>query len=402
LLPGPGGLRRRFARLSRTSAVFEAPCHHLDGLLGGADTRLQGFREAPRRRLDLAPFLRDDWHLLCVSFWRDFSPERHVDTTRPLLGDIIDDLAKRSLCRPHEMSAMTDAERDRHIAAIVRWAKANAHKSEPDLLWEALDDAVKAGAYYGELPNLERLVEIKDRRLGPVLLKYLNEFDKKGARPNPNEFKIEGIDTSASTYNLHILIAQCRHYNPVAFREAVRKYTKHKDASIRLQAGHVLFAGGDAPGGRAVFADILENVSPWSLGENALPELVKTLLEEGSDASKQTARLIFKNKKYADIREGWVRASLVNQCASAAIGDGYLSYLPLLDIKGNSIGQISYAQGTVVGELIAKEIIEVLAPKDPEVQRIKKKFPSARDQIAPLKEWLRARAKATKTPPRKE
>jgi hypothetical protein len=124
---------------------------------------------------------------------------------------------------------------------------------------------------------------------------------------------------------------------------------------------------------------------------------VKTLLKEGSDMSKQTARLIFKNKRYSEIRSEWVRSNLVNQCAAAGIGDGYLSYLPLLDIKGNSIGNISYSTDSVVGEIIAKEIIERLAPEDPEIIRIKKKFPKAPDQIVPLKEWLKAKAFATPT-----
>jgi hypothetical protein len=193
----------------------------------------------------------------------------------------------------------------------------------------------------------------------------------------------------------------CLDYDPPAFKAAARKFAKHKSVDLRLAAGHILFAGGEREEGTKVLADILENGSPWQLEENALPKLVETLLKERSEGSKKAARLIFKNNHYSEIRAGWVRASLVNQCAAAGIGDGYLSYLPLLDIKGNSIGNISYSTDTVVGEIIAREIIEVLAPKDPEIIRIKKMFPKAGDQIAPLKEWLQAKAKALETPPRK-
>jgi hypothetical protein len=347
----------------------------------------------------LAPFLREDWHLLCVSFWRDFSSDRHLDTTRPLFGSIIDGLAKRNLARVEAMATMTNAEIDKHIAAINRWAKANAGKSEADLLWEALDEKVKVGAYFSGLgPQLYRLIELKDKRLGPVLLKYLKEFDSKGSRPNPNEFKIQGLDTSGSTYHLHILLACCRDYNPGMFLEPARTFAKHKNIDIRLMAGYILFLGGEVAEGRKIFADILENGSPWQLEENALPNLAKALLKEGSKESKQTIRLIFKNKRYTEIHYDWVRAFLVRQCAEAGFGDGYLSYLPLLDMKGNSIGNISYSNDTVVGEVIAREIIEVLAPKDAEIIRIKKMYPKATDQIAPLKEWLRAKAKALEGP----
>jgi hypothetical protein len=87
------------------------------------------------------------------------------------------------------------------------------------------------------------------------------------------------------------------------------------------------------------------------VAESAIPDLVKALLKEGSATSKQTARLIFKNKRHSEIRSEWVRSDLVNQCAAAGISDGYLSYLPLLDIKGNSIGNISYSTDSVVGEI---------------------------------------------------
>ncbi|HYT92504.1 MAG TPA: hypothetical protein VEL76_27560 [Gemmataceae bacterium] len=321
----------------------------------------------------LAPFLRDDWHILCVSFWRSFHPDRHLGTTRPLFAGIINSLAKRDLAQANAMGQMTAPEIDKHIETIIRWAKENASKSEQQLLWETLEEEVKAGTPWGRLSNFYRLIELKDKRVLPVLLKYL--------------------DSTPSEYDLHSLLYWCLAYDPSAFQAAARKFAKHKSVDLRLAAGRLLFAGGAREEGTRVFADILEHGSPWQLEENALPTLVKTLLKEGSQESKQAARLIFKNKRYTEIRAEWVRASLVNQCAEAGIGDGYLSYLPLLDIKGPSIGNISYAEGTVVGEVIAREIIEVLAPKDPEILRIKKQFPRASDQIDPLKEWLRARAK---------
>jgi hypothetical protein len=77
----------------------------------------------------------------------------------------------------------------------------------------------------------------------------------------------------------------------------------------------------------------------------------------------------------------------------------YRYYLPLLDIKGNVIGDSQYAEGTVVAELIAQEIVEKFAPNDPEIIRIKKMLPRASEQIAPLKDWLKAKSKVAKSTP---
>lgn len=341
----------------------------------------------------LAPYLRDDWHLLCISFWRDFHPDRTLDTTRVMFAGIIDNLAKKELSQPFAMKKMTDDEIDTHVKSIINWSKANSIKSEADLLWEPLNKAVEAGAYFSDLPNVESLVKIKDKRLGPVLTKYLNEYETKGRRPNPHAIRFQGMPSDA-TFTLRDLLRYSRRYDPALFKEAARKHTKNQDDIIRLLCAYILFEGGEVDEGRKVLADLLENSKPNNLYDRDLLEMVEILIKEGSDTSRQTARLIFKNKHYPEIRDEWVRVSIVNQCAQAGIGDGYLSYLPLLDIKGNSIGDMSYSNGTVVGELIAKEIIEKLAPKDPEIIRINAKFPKAADQIAPLKEWLKEKAKA--------
>lgn len=322
----------------------------------------------------LSKYLRDDHYMLIVSFWRNFHPDRTLSSTRPYFASLIDGLAKRDLVRVRDMARMTDAEIDAHIQKIAKWGAENADKTEQQLLWEGLEEDVKAGVTWYHLTNARRLIELKDKRMLPVLKKYLDE--------------------TTDEYNLHSLLYSCLRYDPSAFVAEAKKFAAHKRTDLRLAAGHILFAGGERADGTKVFADLLENGSPGSLGEEALPKLIETLLKEGSRESKDAARLIFKNKRYAEIHYGWVRASLVRQCAEAGIGDGYLSYIPLLEIKGNSIGGRSYSTDTVVGELIATEIIDTLAPKDEEIIRIKKVFPKPADQIEPLKDWLRAKAKA--------
>jgi hypothetical protein len=78
----------------------------------------------------LAPFLRDDWHILCVSFWRDFSADRNLDTTRPLFASIINDLAKKDICSAYDMEEMNPADRDKEIERIVDWVRKNSAKAK--------------------------------------------------------------------------------------------------------------------------------------------------------------------------------------------------------------------------------------------------------------------------------
>jgi hypothetical protein len=120
--------------------------------------------------------------------------------------------------------------------------------------------------------------------------------------------------------------------------------------------------------------------------------VLQALLKEGTPAARKVVGRIAANPLMLDL--GWERARLLRILAAADMPDCYRYYLPLLDIKGSSLGSHRYAEGTVVAEVIASEIVKDFAPDDPEILRIARMFPTPEEQIAPLKEWLRAKAKA--------
>ena len=93
---------------------------------------------------------------------------------------------------------MTDAAIDQHIEMIIRWAKDNGDKDEQQLLWETLEEEFKAGVPWGRLTGTYRLIELTDKRVRPVLLKYL--------------------ETTKSEYDLHSLLYHCLDYEPSAFQ----------------------------------------------------------------------------------------------------------------------------------------------------------------------------------------
>ncbi len=349
----------------------------------------------------LAPFLRDEWHILCVSYHRDFFPDRILGTTRSLMEPIINNLAKHDLCQTWAMAKMTNQEIDKHIEGMINWAKANTNKGEQDLVFEALDKEIKAGAFFGDLPDFELLVELKDERLRPVLTEYLNNFGKKGSRPNPNELKLQGFDVSASSSHLRQLLDVCLRYDARAFKEPAREFAAHKNPEIRLFVGQILFEAGEIAEGRKILVEVLENCDPRQIRVRVLPRLAATLLKEGSSGSRDAARLIFKSRLFAGMDDGTARAALVKQCAEGGIGEGYLSYLPRLDGKHPTRGNVVDDRGKATSERCAAEIVTLLAPNDPEIMRIVKEFPRSADQIAPLKEWLKAKAKSVEKTPEK-
>jgi hypothetical protein len=83
-----------------------------DGLgLTGADIRL------------LAEYLRDDWYMPSVSYWRNFDPQRKVERTRPLVADLINEAAMSRLCDERKLDAMTAEELDQEIEHLKLWGE---------------------------------------------------------------------------------------------------------------------------------------------------------------------------------------------------------------------------------------------------------------------------------------
>lgn len=85
--------------------------------------------------LVLAEHLSEDWHILAVSFWRDFHPGRNLHTTREILIDIINGLASEKLVNVERLidEETTAAE----IKRIQAWAAKRAGQSSNDLKLDA-------------------------------------------------------------------------------------------------------------------------------------------------------------------------------------------------------------------------------------------------------------------------
>jgi len=323
--------------------------------------------DAPR----LAPYLKDDWFLLIVSFWRDFHPDRTLESSRPLFAGLIDRLAKRDLCRVETWDKMTDAERDKEIRRIADWAKANAGKSENELLLQAVEEALKDGkTWYQVEDQANRLVELKEKKALPLFLRFLDAG-------------------SANEFNREAILSLCRDLDPAAVQETADKYLKDKSMGVRLQAALILFEGKDRARGRQLVGDILENADRSTLTGSALIEAVDALFKEGSKESRRAAARLLTDPRSLAGFDMFERIRLIRSFADEKLPDGFRFYLPLLDVESKDLGPVSWGQP--VREVFADEITDRLAPNDPDVRRIKKEFPKTTDRIPALKKWLKER-----------
>jgi hypothetical protein len=318
----------------------------------------------------LAPFLGEDWHLPCVSFWRDFAASRNLDTTRPVFVNIINDLARKDICSAYDMEHMTPVERERDIERISDWARMNSGKSEGTLLLEGLKEEWQPGkAHWHWLQTrFDRLVELKE--MGAVTLLQRRLEDKKTS-----------ADEKAR------MLSCGRQLDAKSFKKHAEQLVQHESYDVQQQAALLLFATGARQQAYEAFARVLEKGDCGFRTQ----EVLDVLAIERTPAARKLMASITRNARMRTLQ--LERPHFLAFLAAAGVKETYLFYVPLLDIKGNAIDKTTYADGTVVGELIAREIIEKFAPTDPEIVRIDRRYRSAAEQIAPLKEWLKAMAK---------
>jgi hypothetical protein len=328
----------------------------------------------------LAPFLRDDWHILAVSFWRDFSAERHLDTTRPLLAGIINNIAKKDICSAHEMAAMKPAELEKEIERIIDWARKNSGKTEGTLLLEGLEAEWRPGKgrWYWLKPRLSRLVELKEKAAVPLLQRRLDD-----------------AATTAEELCLIFFIGQ--RLDADSFNTKAEKLLSHDDLDVQLKAALLLYATGERKQSHEAFARVLGKgrLLHRYYDELHTSAVLEVLVKERTPESRKLIEGMFANPRLLEM--DWERCFLLRILADAKFPDSYRFYLPLLDIKGNKYAGHHYAEGVVVAEVIADEIAGYFGRDDPDIQRITKTFPKASDQIAPLRDWLRAKIKTAET-----
>jgi len=342
----------------------------------------------------LSKYLRDDWFMLVVTDSRNFTPYRKLSSTRPQFAEIINDLAARDVCKVRSWDNLTPAAIGKEIDRINRWALANADKTRTQLEWDALNEALKAGARWHEVEKLvDSLLKKKQDKAYDVLKHYLENANARDSA------------------RLAILKIYLRH-DPARAKNLAPKYLDHEDKFtffdkdiLRFAAALIVFQTGDKARARPILGDALvrDCIDPWRA--DALVEAVDLLLKDGTAESRKQVRRLFSNP-YLRHKTGIYRnrPRLLRYFAAAGMSEPYRFYVPLLDINKSELRQFdedgkpsgaSYFYPTVAEES-AREIVRKFAPDDAEVKKIVKQFPKTADQIPHLKKWLRSRIEKSK------
>jgi hypothetical protein len=342
------------------------------------EPKLKGLELTVKDIPRLSKYLREDWYMLIVSFWRDFSPERDLSSTRSEFASIINDLARKDICRIRDWAAKTPAEIDKQIDRINQWAIANANKTRKQLEWDALEEDIASGEPWRRLEDrVEALLKLQEPRIYDLMQRTLAKADT-------------ATDTREHILDLY------RKYDVKRAKELALTYLADADAdaTLRLSAALIVFETGDKSKARPILGTAVEDGYGWRAAAEAL-------LADNTPESRMELRRLTRNGRLSEDRDH-DRAKLLARCAAIGLKEPYAYYLkllqmdgkrlPILDKDGKELNAINF--GESVAEIFAAEIVSGFAAGDTTVKDIATRYPAARNQIPHLKKWLQSRLEA--------
>lgn len=330
----------------------------------------------------LTPHLRDDWYLLRVRYFCVFNDERHLGSTRPVYAGIINELARKDLCKDWEWKHLTSAEIDKEIERINGWATAHADSTIADIEWEALQEKVANGAPWNVEYNRDR--EVKERVETLLELNHTQVYDVM------RQYLLR--DSTPHWCKSNILSLYSRHDWKRA-KDLALALLQSPDMSVRLQAALIVSRNGDTAKARGVIANSLANLpmDDWSI------EVWEILLNDRAEVSRPHLVRLFSTGEQ-------VPPELLSRCTTIGMKEPYQYYVALLDNNGEHVNRVddqgnlqaTYYYSPNVAQAFAQEIVEKFAPHDPVIKEIVAKHPKTADQVLHLKHWLKSRIAAKK------
>jgi hypothetical protein len=336
----------------------------------------KGLGLTPKDVPALARHLRLNWYMPIVSFHRDFSHERHLSRTRPLLFEIINSIAHKDICHIDEAEDLQPAELEKAVERITKWAAENAHKTENQLMWEALQERLAAKALWREIEDrIEKLLRGKETKAYDVMKQLLHD-PKSGPR------------IRADILELYL------RYDVDRAKDLALPYLTEDEPALRRAAALVVFKTGDKDLVRGLLGDELAKGNGWYAAATAL------LSDKTPESRKQLGRL-FTNPQLI-LAGSEDRAEILAACAKSGLKEPYKFYFQFMDNYDKQL-RVEDSNGkeiatrllnAPVAELVAHEIVTEFAPEDEMIKAIVKKYPAADDRVLALRRWLQSKLTA--------
>lgn len=294
----------------------------------------------------LAPYLKEDWLVPSIGFWRDFHPSRGLWTTRELLAQIINRVAHQRLIDPAALKDASEEEVATEIEAVIAWAREHSGAREPELLMAALERELEKkerelekeerefekGGWAAIEEQAEALAELKVKRAVPVFERFLDL-------------------ASTDAFHRRAIIALTAQIHRPAGARLARRFLDSEHATLRVQAALTLFEAGDRELARPILARLLGEAKAEDVFETDISDAAVLLLREGSAESIAAARGVFEGSCLLSLNDGG-RPAVCRVFARQGFVEPYLFYRRALQAGELTLNKQRVGLAQLTGELI--------------------------------------------------
>ena len=224
----------------------------------------------------VAGYMREDWHIPTVTFWRDFHPSRTLFRTGPIFRDIVNDACVEEVCNPREAEWQTPQGRQRIVSHVVEWANKHKNDNQIDLHMRLLQRGLETNGPWQKCSwHAQELVTAKQTQAAPLILKCLKFGD---------QMEIMDLLMKLDVATAH---------------KAALEVLSEKSVRVRIKASIICLQNGSAAEGiKTLDAVFMEN-RKWEddfFGEETreLPQAVEALLKQGSPEARSVAAKVLR------------------------------------------------------------------------------------------------------------
>jgi hypothetical protein len=331
----------------------------------------------------LAPFLREDWMILSVGYWRTHHPSRTLITTRELMEWVLREATGRDMLDAREWKKLSQDGIDEKVRAMVAWAEERKEWKDEELLIEFLQEQQTAGgSWYDVEVEASKLVELAEKRGFPFIAHWLTH---------------EKTHDHQKSYILRLM----RKLDATRAKSHAERFLHHEDPDLQIEAGRILVHAEEVERGAAAVGDALSRVSYANISDPGLTRAVKFLIAEDRPECWAALRRLFDGIGTITISNF---DPIVACRALEERGDpvGLIYYRKLLDNRETGIPNM-VGWGRQIAHMFSDRLIEGYAPKDAGAQTIKEQTGSeTEERLQAVKGWLDARIAAVKVDPARD
>lgn len=340
----------------------------------GEEQEVLGMNLTIKDLTTIAPYLKEDWLILSVGYWRSHYPSRSMIGTREVVNWLLERSAGREILSYYETANLSEEEITDKVEEIISWANERQNWSKSQLLLEHLTTLQsKKADWYDARASAEQLTELQEKKAFPLIAKWL----------------------TPKSDDLAEIIRLLGKLDVKKTQPLLREFLDHKDPEIQIEAALILLANKDDQNGSRILGQGLSRANHTNISGSSLNRAFQQAAQLDRPVVWKALDQVFDNIEVFTISHIEL-AKLARQLEAQGSTSGLDFYHDLLENRETGIpNMVSWS--SPIAFLAADQLIKEYAEHDPAAMKISKSIKAdTEEQLQATKIWLNKRLETFK------